>query len=111
MRIATATLLAIASALPAASEASAAGNAEVGRERATACIVCHGRDGIGTNPMVPNIAGQSEQYLVKQLREFRAGQREDPQMTIITRDLSDADIADLAAWYASIEFTVVVPGD
>ena len=94
-----------------ASEALAAGDAAIGRDLAKTCVVCHGRDGIGNNPMIPNISGQSEQYLVKQLQDFRAGRREDEQMSIIARELTDAEIANLAAWYASIEFTVKEPGN
>ncbi len=90
---------------------AAAADAARGRELAGACTTCHGRNGVGTNPMVPHIAGQSAQYLVKQLKEFRDGKREDPQMTIIARGLEDGEIADLAAWYASIEFTVTMPDE
>ena len=73
------------------------------------CRVCHGIDGVGTNPMIPNIGGQSAEYLSKQLQDFRAGRREDPQMTIIARDLTDEDIKALAAWYASITATYALP--
>jgi cytochrome c553 len=92
-----------------ASGSVAAGDAAIGRELAKPCVVCHGRDGMGNNPMIPNIAGQSEQYLEKQLKDFRAGRREDEQMSIIARELTDPEIANLAAWYASIEFTVTEP--
>lgn len=111
MRIAIARMALAVGALLAASPSAVAGDAAAGRVKSAPCVVCHGRDGIGTNPMVPHIAGQSEQYLAKQLIDFRAGRREDPQMTIIAHDLSDSDIANLAAWYASIEFTVSVPGE
>jgi cytochrome c553 len=80
-----------------------------GRELAGACRVCHGLDGVGTNPMVPNIGGQSAQYLTKALQDFRDGRREDPQMSIMSQNLSDADIADLAAWYASIRASYEMP--
>nr|WP_111300877.1 cytochrome c [Paracoccus saliphilus] len=73
------------------------------------CRVCHGLDGVGTNPMIPNIGGQSPEYLSKQLQDFRAGRREDPQMSIIARDLSDEDIAGLAAWYASVKASFEMP--
>lgn len=73
------------------------------------CRVCHGLDGRGTNPMIPNIGGQSAEYLSKQLQDFRAGRREDPQMSIIARDLTDEDIRALAAWYGSIAATYELP--
>lgn len=93
-----------AQALPAA-----AADAARGRELAGPCRVCHGLDGVGTNPTVPNIGGQSETYLVKQLQDFRDGRREDPQMTIMAESLSDADIHDLAAWYGSIRASYEMP--
>ena len=80
-----------------------------GREKARQCQTCHGLDGIGKMPDVPNIAGESEMYLTKQLRDFRSGERRHEQMSIIASALSDEDIADLAAYYASIEFSVKVP--
>lgn len=85
------------------------GDAEEGRELARTCQVCHGLDGAGTNPSIPNIGGQSEMYLVKQLQDFRAGRRSDPQMTIISSALSDTEIRSLAAWYASIIATYDMP--
>lgn len=82
---------------------------EAGGEVARTCRVCHGLDGVGTNPMIPNIGGQSPDYLSKQLQDFRAGRREDPQMSIIAQDLSDEDIERLAEWYASIKATYELP--
>ena len=73
------------------------------------CRVCHGLDGVGTNPMIPNIGGQSAEYLSKQLQDFRAGRREDPQMSIIARDLTDDEIAALAGWYAAVIATYALP--
>lgn len=73
------------------------------------CRVCHGIDGVGTNPMIPNIGGQSAEYLSKQLQDFRAARREDPQMTIIAKDLTDEDIKALSDWYASITATYTLP--
>lgn len=69
------------------------------------CRVCHGLDGMGTNPMIPHIGGQSADYLSKQLQDFRAGRREDPQMSIIARDLTDEDIKALSVWYGSVKAT------
>lgn len=80
-----------------------------GREKARQCQVCHGYDGIGTNPEVPNIGGESEIYLMKQLRAFRSGERQHRQMSLIAQGLSDEDIRDLADYYASIEITATVP--
>lgn len=101
----------VAGALAAAALAgpSLGADAAAGRALAGACRVCHGLDGVGTNPTVPNIGGQSEMYLVKQLRDFRDGRRADEQMTIVAQGLGDAEIADLAAYYASVEARFVAP--
>lgn len=89
--------------------ADAAGNPGAGRRKAMQCAACHGIDGIAKLPNAANIAGESVFYLEKQLKAFRSGERKDENMTVVARDLTDQDIADLAAWYASLEITVVVP--
>ena len=101
-------LLALALALDAADPARAADPA-AGRDKARQCQTCHGLDGVGRMPDVPNIAGDSEIYLAKQLKDYRSGERRHEQMSIIAASLSDQDIADLAAYYASIEVAVTVP--
>ncbi len=60
-------------------------------------------------PSAPNLAGQNEWYLAKQLRDYRSGKRTHQFMSIVAKDLSDEDIDDLAAWYASIKITVTLP--
>lgn len=97
-----------ASAVPAATSALA-GDLAAGREKAQVCQTCHGIDGIATMPMAPNIAGNNELYLRKQLEAFRSGQRTDEMMSVVAEGLSDEDIADLAAWYSAIEITVKLP--
>jgi len=67
----------------------------------TACQACHGENGISRSPRVPNIAGQQQAYLAAQLEAFRAGTRRNDSMQAIAAQLSDADIAALAAyWHA-----------
>lgn len=81
--------------------AAGAGDAAVGQALADKnCASCHGKTGIGTNPGWPNIAGQRAVYLGNTLKAFRAGLRKDPMMGGVVRGLSDADIANLAAYYA-----------
>ena len=89
--------------------AEAGGDAAVGREKAVQCAVCHGIDGLAKRPDVPHIGGESELYLKKQLEDFRSGKRHHEQMSIIAEGLSETDIADLIAWYASIEISVKIP--
>ena len=86
-----------------------AGDAAAGREKAAACRTCHGIDGVARLPNAPHIAGESELYLVAQLRAFRSGERKSEIMAVIAQPLSDEDISDLAAWYSSIEFSVTLP--
>jgi cytochrome c553 len=91
------------------SPAFAAGDAAAGKQKAQQCAVCHGIDGVAAVPDAPNIGGESSIYLTRQLEAFRSGERRHEQMSIIAEGLSDQDIADLAAWYASIAFEVRMP--
>lgn len=86
-----------------------AGDPVAGREAARQCMACHGLDGVARQPDAGNLAGQSEIYLRNQLEAFRSGERRQPQMNVIAEGLSDAEIADLAAWYSAIEIEVKVP--
>jgi len=70
------------------------------------CAVCHGEFGIGTVPNTPNLAGQPELYLAEQLRAYRSGKRANEMMSIVAKPLTDAEITDLAAWFASIQVEV-----
>ena len=81
--------------------ASAAGDAAAGKALAKNCSACHGETGVGANPGWPNIAAQKAVYLENTLKAFRAGLRKDPMMAGVVRGLSDADIANLAAYYAA----------
>ncbi|MFN3656871.1 MAG: c-type cytochrome [Pseudolabrys sp.] len=89
--------------------AQAAGDAAAGRRKAVQCQTCHGLDGLSKQPEAPNLAGQPLPYLVKSLNDFRQGVRKNEQMTIASQGLSDADVEDLAAFYASIEISVKPP--
>jgi cytochrome c553 len=96
--------LAVFAAMP--GRADAGGDVKAGREKAQKCEVCHGLNGVSKVVEAPNIAGQNQQYLVKQLNAFRSGERQNEMMSIIARTLSRDDIEDLAAYYAEIEITV-----
>lgn len=69
---------------------------------ARTCATCHGPQGISVAPDAPNLAGQPQVYLAAQLKAFRAGSRVHPVMNVIAKGLSDTDIEQLSAWYASI---------
>ena len=79
-----------------------AGDAAAGEAKAAPCAACHGKDGNSMNPLWPKLAGQHAFYLAKQLRAFRDGERTDPTMNTLSKPLSDEDIEDLAAYYASL---------
>jgi cytochrome c553 len=87
----------------------AAGSVSAGRQKAIACQTCHGLDGLSKMPDAPNIAGNPEPYLVRQLAAFKKGERKNEMMSVVVQSMSDQDIEDLAAYYAAIEVTVKVP--
>ncbi|WP_426359071.1 c-type cytochrome [Pseudocolwellia sp. HL-MZ19] len=80
-----------------------AGDIAAGKAKTAVCAACHGAMGVSAIPMYPNLAGQKEAYLAKQLKDFKAGNRKDPVMAPMAMGLSDADIANVAAYYASIK--------
>lgn len=86
-----------------------ADDAEIGRQKAMACAVCHGPLGISMRPDAPNLAGQPEIYVVAQMRAYRSGARHHEIMNVIAKPLSDDDIGKLAAWYASIRVEAQAP--
>ena len=99
---------ALAAALLMAAPALAA-DARAGRAKAIACQACHGMDGLSKHPEAPHLAGQIENYLAKSLRDYQTGERKNEMMTIVAKDLSDDDIANLAAFYSGIQIEVVPP--
>ena len=83
--------------------AQAAGDASAGRAKAAVCAACHGPNGVSANPQWPNLAGQKDLYLIKQLKAFRDGTRVDPLMSAQAQALSDREIGDLAAYFSSLK--------
>ncbi|MCW3147552.1 cytochrome c4 [Stutzerimonas stutzeri] len=95
--------------------AHAAGDAEAGQGKAAVCGACHGVDGNSPAPNFPKLAGQGERYLLKQMQDIKAGStpgaaegvgRKVLEMTGMLDPLSDQDLADLAAYFASQKPTV-----
>ena len=95
------TLL-LAALLAAASGGSHADLA-AGKAKARPCAVCHGPLGVSVLPDAPNLAAQPESYLIAQLKAYRSSKRSHEVMAVVAKPLSDDDIADLAAWYASLQ--------
>ncbi len=88
-------------ALMFASSSVIAADAAAGKAKSVVCAACHGPTGVSSNPIWPSLAGQKEQYLAKQIKDFRDGKRKDPLMSPMAAALSDADIANLAAFFSS----------
>ena len=78
----------------------AAAVAEEVPQKAQACAVCHGPGGNSADPALPSLAGQPAQFISMQLFLFRQGDRKDPQMSPIAASLSNADMNELAAYFA-----------
>ncbi len=77
------------------------GDPAAGKQKAQICAACHGPDGNSVNPVWPSLAGQSAEYLRKQMQDFREKARNNDQMSPMAANLSDTDIADLAAYFSS----------
>ena len=75
----------------------------------TLCQNCHGENGVAVLPGAANLSGQQKEYLVAQLRAYRSGSRQNEQMSIIAKTLTDGDIESLADWYSGIKVTVETP--
>src|SRR5881628_3474674 len=84
----------------AATPAARAADPEAGRRKAEPCAACHGPNGNSTMPAVPSLAGQPPTYTYYQLVMFKRERRRDPQMSPFAMSLTDADMQDLAAYYA-----------
>ena len=82
---------------------------EAGRKVAGMCRTCHGLDGIAAIPVAPNIGGEPAGYLAAQLEAFRSGARVQEMMSVVAVGLSDAQIADVTAWYAAQAVRPVPP--
>jgi len=85
-------------------EATAAvkpGDATAGAGKAAACGACHGMDGNSADPQYPKLAGQSEAYIVRQLTSFKGGKRQNPIMLGMATPLSEQDMHDIGAYFAS----------
>ena len=101
--------LVLIASLLASCSISAQGSVEAGKAKSLTCAACHGADGNSQIPMYPKLAGQHEKYLEKQLREFKLGMtsggkqgRVNAVMGGMAMVLSEQDMADLAAYYASL---------
>ena len=93
--------LVVCAAALAIAGAAAAADPKAAESKAATCAACHGEAGNSTNPAVPSIAGQPEKFIATALFMFRAGSRQDPQMTPMAKPLSNTEMNDLAAFFAA----------
>jgi cytochrome c553 len=87
-------------------QALAAGDAAAGQAKAAVCAACHGADGIAVIPGYPNLKGQNEQYLVSAIKAYKNKERNGGLAAVMQAQaaaLSDADVANLAAYYSSLK--------
>ena len=83
------------------SDACTLGDASVGKIKSAACSGCHGADGNSRVPLQPTLAGQEPYYIVRQLKAFKDGTRQNSMMNAIATGLSEADMGALAAYFAA----------
>lgn len=94
--------LAVLVAFPVEIAGAASGDSAAGRQKAERCVACHGEKGISAMASVPSLAGQTDQFIQWQLVFFRSGRRSSPLMSPMVADLTDEDIRDLGAYFASL---------
>lgn len=100
-RVLTSLALALAGTTAFANDLFVGGDAEAGAQKAAVCTACHGPGGNSVNPEWPSLAGQSSKYIVAQLKNFKTGVRRNALMQPQAANLSEQDMKDLAAYYAS----------
>ncbi|MGH8436678.1 MAG: c-type cytochrome [Pseudomonas sp.] len=86
--------------------AHAAGDAAAGQSKAAMCGACHGADGNSPAPNFPKLAGQGQRYLLKQMSDIKSGKRQVLEMTGLLTNVSDEDLQDIAAYFASQKMSV-----
>jgi cytochrome c553 len=84
----------------------AQGDAAAGQAKSALCSTCHGADGNSELSMNPKLAGQSVNYIVKQLMDYKSGARVNATMAAMVGSLSPQDMQDIAAWYSSQQVTL-----
>ncbi len=87
------------------------GDPVLGAEKAATCTACHGESGVSLQAMWPNLAGQHEDYIAETLRQYKRGDRQDPVMAGLVLALTEEDIADISAFYATQEGLATVEYD
>ena len=100
---------ALIAAVVAAGDAFAADPAAGKKVAQGTCAVCHGLDGIAKVPDAPHLAGENVEYLLRQLKAFKSGERKHEQMSIIAQGMDDAAMENVSAWYSQIKIKAEMP--
>ena len=87
------------------------GDAVAGKQKAAACGGCHGEDGNSAAPNFPRLAGQYESYIVRALEDYKSGHRNNGMMAGFAAGLSEADMKDIGAYYASQKKGLTTSGE
>ena len=85
-----------------ATQATSAQERQPRRDLIIECMACHGEDGIARERDVPHLAGQNFEYLLKQLRDFQSGRRPHKEMRVMSRQLTDFELAEIADFFARL---------
>ena len=96
------TAVAVVASLGLVGAAEAAGDAAAGKAKSATCVPCHGADGKGVAPN-PALAGKSDAQLLQAMQDYKSGKRNNAVMKGIVGSLSDQDMANLAAYFASLK--------
>ena len=103
MNLKRAALVGVCFGMLLATQVHAGGDPVAGESKAQVCFACHGMDGNGVSAEYPRLAGQYESYMLKALQDYKSGARQNAIMASFVANLTDEDMADLAAYYASKE--------
>lgn len=79
------------------------GDPVAGKSKSTLCQGCHGENGLSMEDLIPHLAGQYSAYIAKELRNFQSGARKHEIMSVMAKTINDFDLADIAAYFASLE--------
>lgn len=110
MKFSIRTLVIIMFAMGVAQAAVGDGDPKVGKQKSEMCQGCHGEEGIGPAPNLPNLAGQFQKYIEKQIHDYQDAKRADSMMSGMAAGIAEMDIKDMAAYFASMKRMADAPG-